>query len=121
MVQDIVVLEAVEGAAHLSAEVTVTEVAHQLGIDRSGASRFVSAAEHHGYLERRPSPVDARRVAVTVTAAGSQLLQDSHLYQERVFAQLTASWAPEDARQLGDYLQRLADEIPASTPISKAS
>jgi DNA-binding MarR family transcriptional regulator len=111
-VQDILVLDAVEAAARRDPEVAVADVAHQLGIDRSGASRFVAAAVEHGYLERGPSRTDARRAVLTVTAAGQELLAGSHAWQEQAYAQLTAAWDPEDAARFAGYLQRLESELP---------
>ena len=111
-VQDILVLDAVAAAARRDPEVAVADVAHQLGIDRSGASRFVTAAENHGYLERRPSASDARRAVLTLTSAGRELLAGSHAWQEQVYAELTSGWEPEDAARFAGYLQRLEAELP---------
>ena len=111
-VQDLLVLDAVEAAARRDPEVAVADVAHQLGIDRSGASRFVTAAVDHGYLERRPSASDARRAVLTLTPAGRELLAGSHAWQEQVYAELTSGWEPEDAARFAGYLQRLEAELP---------
>jgi DNA-binding MarR family transcriptional regulator len=111
-VQDILILDAVAAAARRDPEVAVADVAHQLGIDRSGASRFVTAAVDHGYLERRPSESDARRAVLTLTSSGRALLAGSHAWQEQAFTQLTAGWDPEDAARLCSYLQRLESELP---------
>lgn len=72
-VQDILVLDAVDAAARHGAEVSVTDVAYHLGLDHSGASRFVSAATEHGYLHRSPSTTDKRRIALTATDANVRL------------------------------------------------
>ncbi len=111
-VQDILVLDAVAAASRPGSEVAVADVAHQLGIDRSGASRFVTAAVENGYLERRPSAADARRAVLTPTPAGRELLAGSHAWQEESFARLTAGWDPEDAARFAGYLQRLESELP---------
>lgn len=110
--QDIAVLEAIETVAGESDEVLVADVAHQLGIDRSGASRLLGAAEAHGHVERRSSPSDGRRVVVTITAEGRELLDGSHAWQEQVFTHLTEGWDPEDAERFGRYLRRLASSLP---------
>jgi DNA-binding MarR family transcriptional regulator len=111
-VQDILVLDAVAAASRRDPEVSVADVAHQLGIDRSGASRFVTAAVENGYLERTPSAADARRAVLTLTPAGRELLAGSHAWQEEAFTQLVAAWDPEDAARFAGYLQRLESELP---------
>ncbi|MCO1659464.1 MarR family winged helix-turn-helix transcriptional regulator [Pseudonocardia humida] len=108
--QDIQVLEAV--AATPGDEASVADVAHQLGIDRSGASRFVSDAVAHGYLTRGAATDDARRAVLTVTPDGHELLAGARAWQERVFGELTAGWPAEDAADLARHLRRLAAELP---------
>lgn len=108
-VHAIMVLEAVDGAAR--PDVSVADVARELGIDQSGASRFVTAAIGDGYLERTASAADRRRAALAVTPAGRTLLTDARAWQDGVFAELTARWAPADARRFGDYLRRLAAQL----------
>lgn len=109
--QDIAVLDAVATAARDNAEVAVADVAHQLGLDHSGASRFVSAAVERGYLHRAASAQDSRRAVLTVTRSGRRLLDASHLWQDDVYARLVAGWDPADAARLAQYLRRLADEL----------
>jgi DNA-binding MarR family transcriptional regulator len=106
-VQDILVVEAIAGVS-TDVPVTVTEVAAQLGLDRSGASRLVSAAVSHGYVVRAAAEGDARRAALTVTPAGRDLLAAAHAWQDGVFAELTSGWKAEDVRRLAGYLRRLA-------------
>jgi DNA-binding MarR family transcriptional regulator len=98
------------------AEVSVADVAHQLGIDRSGASRFVADATEHGYLHRETSASDARRAVLAITPAGQELLAGAHAWQDEVFAALTAGWRTADAVRFGGYLRRLSDELGDPTP-----
>jgi DNA-binding MarR family transcriptional regulator len=72
---------------------TVNAVAHEIGIDQSGASRLVKEAAAAGYLVLRTADGDARRREVDVTPAGHELLEQAHAWQEEVFAQLTANWS----------------------------
>jgi DNA-binding MarR family transcriptional regulator len=106
--QDIQVVEAVAAAG---AEVAVADVAHQLGIDRSGASRFVADAVAHGYLGRGSAAEDGRRAVLSLTPAGHELLDAAHAWQQRVFGELTAHWPDAEAAAFARHLQRLADEI----------
>ncbi|MGW0006768.1 MarR family winged helix-turn-helix transcriptional regulator [Nocardia grenadensis] len=110
--QHVQVVEAVAGAAEAPAEATITAVAHQLGLDHSGASRMVRDATTAGYLARRESDLDRRRTALHLTPAGTRLLADAHNWQRQVFDRLTGDWSPADRRRFAGYLQRLADELP---------
>ncbi|GAA3089711.1 DNA-binding MarR family transcriptional regulator [Kribbella aluminosa] len=72
---------------------TINAVAHEIGIDQSGASRMVKEATAAGYLELRAADGDARRREVSVTDAGLELLEQAHAWQEEVFEQLTTGWS----------------------------
>ncbi|MEV6060866.1 MarR family winged helix-turn-helix transcriptional regulator [Nocardia asteroides] len=109
-VQHIQVVEAVSAALRAGGEATVTDVAEQLGLDHSGASRMVRDAVAAGYLARGDSAHDRRRVVVRLTGSGNELLTASHNWQRRCFDQLTATWNEHDRRQFARYLQRLAGE-----------
>ncbi|WP_054816411.1 MarR family winged helix-turn-helix transcriptional regulator [Nocardia arizonensis] len=109
-VQHIQVVEAVAAALRAGAEATVTDVAEQLGLDHSGASRMVGEAVAAGYLTRGDSAHDRRRVVARLTGSGNELLTASHDWQRRCFDQLTATWNEHDRHQFACYLQRLADE-----------
>ncbi|WP_330230393.1 MarR family winged helix-turn-helix transcriptional regulator [Nocardia sp. NBC_00508] len=109
-VQHIQVVEAVAAVLRTGEEAAVTDVAEQLGLDHSGASRMVRDAVAAGYLARGDSTHDRRRVVVQLTDSGHELLTASHDWQRRCFDQLTAAWNEHDRSQFASYLQRLADE-----------
>jgi DNA-binding MarR family transcriptional regulator len=106
--RDVMVTEAV---ASLSPRIgaTVNAVANELGIDQSGASRFIAQAVQRGYLQKVPAARDARERVLHVTPAGEDLLRAAHEWQEAVFADLTAGWPEQDVRQLQGYLERMLD------------
>lgn len=103
-----------DAAAQRDEQVSVADVAYQLGIDQSGASRFVTATIDDGYLRRTASAADRRRAALVITRAGGTLLADAHAWQEQIFANLTAHWDPADAARFAGYLQRLSRELVSS-------
>lgn len=109
-VQHILVVEAVDA---MPAEATVNAVAHQLGLDHSGASRMVKDAAAAGYLTREESEEDKRRTVVRLTAEGSELLAGARQWQQRAFDELTATWSPKDKAQFAGYLRRMAGELGA--------
>jgi DNA-binding MarR family transcriptional regulator len=107
--RDVQVLEAIDAAAARGA-VSVTDIADELGVDHSGASRMVREAAARGHVRRGTAPHDARRATVAPTEAGTQLLAAARTWQDETFARMTAGWPPGDVRRLAAYLRRLADE-----------
>jgi DNA-binding MarR family transcriptional regulator len=104
--RDVLVTETVH-ALRSRAEVTVNDVAAELGLDQSGASRMVTHAVDEGYLAAHPSPLDARRRTITVTPAGAQLLADAHRWQDEVFASLTSDWTDSERAGFEQAMVRL--------------
>lgn len=109
----VLVVDAVDARLRAGLEATVGDVAAQLGLDRSGASRMVAVAIDEGYLERRRGPSDARRSPVDLTADGRALLEASHRWQRETFLELTAAWSASDRSRFAGYLERLAREVGA--------
>jgi len=107
---DILVLEAVDAAKRSNTR-SVNDVATQLGLDRSGASRLISAATSRGYLTRRTQTADARRVELQITRSGRALLNAARRWQSAAFLDLVADWDPADVEAFAAYLVRLADAV----------
>jgi DNA-binding MarR family transcriptional regulator len=110
-VPNLTVIEAVHGASATTEEVTVADVAHQLGVDRSVASRMISDAVRHGYLRRDTSIRDARRARLTLTRSAERFLAGMRRHQQRTFEELVAHWPAEDRGRFAEYLRRLAAEV----------
>lgn len=108
----ILVLEAIEASAK-DGTAAIVDVALQLGLDRSNASRMLSEAVAAGLVRKSASPQDARRTTLQLTPAGQTLLAQARTWQEEAFAKLVADWAPADARRLAGYLVRLASQLPS--------
>jgi DNA-binding MarR family transcriptional regulator len=111
----LLVLEAI-GRAATEGPVSIGDVAGELGIDRSGASRMVADAVEGGYVAKSAAPTDGRRAVLTVTDRGTDLLAAAHAWQQQVFADLVAGWSRRDATRFAGYVHRLADEAGATTP-----
>jgi DNA-binding MarR family transcriptional regulator len=94
-------------------DAAVGDVARQLGLDQSGASRMVATATASGYLERTRGTTDARRRALRLTPDGETLLAAAQEWQRQTFHELTADWDPDDRAQFARYLRRLADQVGA--------
>ena len=113
LAQHVLVVDAVDALHREEVESTVGDVARQLGVDRSGASRMVAAATDQGYLEQHRSRSDARRSCLALTGAGRALLEESHRWQRAKFLELTTSWSAADRARFASYLGRLARDVGA--------
>ena len=75
----------------------------------------LAALEARGLVERHPDPADGRRVVLSVTGAGRQVIQDKRNARTQQLARaLSASFTPAELRQLraaAPLLGRLAESI----------
>jgi DNA-binding MarR family transcriptional regulator len=103
------VLEAMDAAARRG-DASVTTVADELGMDRSGASRMVSAAVSAGYVRKAASNKDGRQAELSSTKRGAELLSAARAWQQGVFERMVADWPAADATRFALYLERLSSE-----------
>ncbi|TAK69680.1 MAG: MarR family transcriptional regulator [Actinomycetota bacterium] len=104
--RDVMVTEAVQ-ALRDRGRPTVNGVAEQLGIDQSGASRFVTQAVERGYLRKISSPSDSRQKLLDVTPDGAALVQAAHEWQEAIFAELASDFSEAEIQQFHRFMERL--------------
>lgn len=105
----VVVVEAVHALTRRGVLATINAVARELGIDQSGASRWVTGASEHGYLELHPSTSDGRSRHATVTAAGHEMLAHAHAWQEEIFGQLAEGWSAKRRREFEQAMNDMLD------------
>jgi DNA-binding MarR family transcriptional regulator len=103
--------EAVAALVGRGEPATVNAVAHEIGIDQSGASRLIKGALDAGYLRTTAAPSDGRRREASVTPIGHTALRHAHAWQERVFDDLTAGWSQQ---RRDDFHTAMADLIARS-------
>jgi MarR family 2-MHQ and catechol resistance regulon transcriptional repressor len=87
---------------------TLNELAEELYLDKSTASRVVAALERKGYVDKGRDPKDARAFALTVSAAGRRLYQRIRkdlVAEERA---LIADFEPEAREAAAQIIRRLA-------------
>ncbi|MCZ2850512.1 MarR family winged helix-turn-helix transcriptional regulator [Modestobacter sp. VKM Ac-2978] len=102
----VLVCEAVHCLTERGISATVNAVAHEIGIDQSGASRLIKSATAAGHLIMKASVVDGRQRRASLTAAGRSMLDHAHAWQDEVFDQLAADWSDERRR---DFRQSMTD------------
>jgi DNA-binding MarR family transcriptional regulator len=67
---------------------TSVALADDVGLDRSGVSRYASRLEAAGLVRREPDPADGRAVLLTLTDQGAQTVA---VLRARLAAQITSS------------------------------
>lgn len=100
------VCEAVHALSLRGTPATVNAIAHEIGIDQSGASRLIKSGAAAGYLVMAASAADARRREASLTFAGRSMLDQAHRWQEDIFVQLTTGWSDKKRR---DFQQAMTD------------
>jgi DNA-binding MarR family transcriptional regulator len=109
------VSETVHALTERGTVATVNAIAHEIGIDQSGASRLVKNATEAGYLIMAVSAADGRQRHATLTSAGRSMLARAHRWQDEVFEQLTADWSEQRRR---DFQQAMTDLMARSHAIN---
>jgi DNA-binding MarR family transcriptional regulator len=94
---------------------TPGELAKLEQISPQSMGATLAALEARGLVERRPDPLDDRRVVLSATEAGRTVLLDRRNERTRQLAQaLSAGFTPAELRQLmvaAPLLERLAQSI----------
>jgi DNA-binding MarR family transcriptional regulator len=94
---------------------TPGELAKLEQISPQSMGATLAALEARGLVERRPDPRDGRRVVLSVTEAGRDVLLDKRNARTRQLAQaLSAGFTPAELSQLmaaAPLLERLAQSI----------
>jgi DNA-binding MarR family transcriptional regulator len=103
----ILVLEAIDAAAARGSAL-IADVAVELGLDRSNASRMLVAAVSAGLVSKDVAADDARRTVLGITPEGARLLAAARAWQEETFVRLVGDWPVADVRRFAGYLMRLA-------------
>jgi DNA-binding MarR family transcriptional regulator len=110
----VLVTEAVDFLTRRGIAATVNAIAHEIGIDQSGASRLLKDATEAGYLRMRDSATDRRRRQATITSVGYTMLDQAHDWQEQIFDRLTEGWSEQQRR---DFRQAMTDLIDRSSSV----
>lgn len=100
------------GLARLGPQ-SAARLAEEIGVDRSGASRYADRLEDAGLLERRPDPDDGRATLLTLTPAGHDAVAVLRDALTRHLADRIADWPDWQAQALIDGIRLLLDPPPA--------
>ncbi|WP_019056845.1 MarR family winged helix-turn-helix transcriptional regulator [Streptomyces prunicolor] len=99
------------GLARLGPQ-SAARLADEVGIDRSGASRYADRLEAAGLLERSPDPRDRRATLLNLTPEGRAAVTVLRNALTRHLADRIADWPEEQAQALIDGIRLLIDLPP---------
>ena len=100
---------------HRGGPATSSALAKLEQISPQSMGTTLAALETRGLVERHPDPADGRRVVLSVTGAGRQVIQDKrNARTQQLATALSASFTRAELRQLraaAPLLDRLAESI----------
>jgi DNA-binding MarR family transcriptional regulator len=99
------------GAVHHRGPCRVSDIASDLQVDLSVASRQIAGHVTDGLLERRPDPDDGRAQLLHLTPAGHDAIHQAHGDMVAVLGAALADWSPADVSALGSGLERLVQSF----------
>lgn len=82
-------------------------LAERAGMTKQGAGQLVKELEAHGYVERRPDPIDGRATRIFFTEAGWQYLLDAQKIKQTIEDEYRTALGEECWRELNGALTRL--------------
>jgi DNA-binding MarR family transcriptional regulator len=94
---------------------TAAALADDVGLDRSGVSRYASRLEAAGLVHRDPDPADGRAVLLTLTEAGSRTVA---VLRTRLAEHITSSisdWPYGEVTAFARMLRKFAEDGPFGT------
>lgn len=110
------VLRAVETRSVGGGQPAIREVAEELALEHSSASRAVDAVVRKGLVAKSPAVHDSRRAILSLTDAGRRALAVTTQRRMTLFVEATRGWDPDDVARLTGLLGRLADDLDSLEP-----
>ena len=99
------------GLARLGPQ-SAARLADEVGIDRSGASRYADRLEAAGLIERSPDPSDGRATLLALTPKGRAAVTGLRDALTRHLARRIADWPDWRVQALIDGIRLLTDTPP---------
>jgi MarR family transcriptional regulator, transcriptional regulator for hemolysin len=110
----------------LTGELTQSEIARAVGLDKTTMVATVDELEASGLAERRPSSSDRRARVIAVTEAGKRAVKQADDVLERVREDVLSVLEPDERRVFLEALGRLAcgrlaEPVACSHPVRRRS
>jgi DNA-binding MarR family transcriptional regulator len=93
-----------------------SDLARDLGLDKSTMSRQIAALERDGLLERVEDPADGRAALVRLSPQGRRSLAEMREARRRVLRERLSNWSTQDRRDFARLLGRLNADLGLARP-----
>lgn len=90
---------------------TVSELAEIIGVDQPRASRLAIDLEAQGLLNKRQDPKDARRTVISITAKGTEFLQEVTSRRKQATMGALAGFSEAETEQFANLLSRFVGNL----------
>ncbi|RKD23144.1 hypothetical protein BEP19_13075 [Ammoniphilus oxalaticus] len=96
-------------AADSDRPILTKELQKKLHVTKPAISQMYRSLEKKGYIVRETDKADRRKVVVTLTSAGVEMLAQMERYFNQRLEEIITLFGEDDTRQLVDLFQRFAD------------
>jgi DNA-binding MarR family transcriptional regulator len=94
---------------------TASELAGQIGLDRTVTTRYATRLEAAGLIERVAHPTDARATQLSLTPTGRRAIASMRTRLSRLVRHAISSWTVEEQATFVHLLHRFTDSVSAGT------
>ena len=106
---EFIVLGKVSNGCGCGAGPSVSELYENLHLSKPAVSQTLNALEHRGYVVREINPHDRRRVTVSITKKGSEVLENAVRCYDGALDELFRLYGEENIRLLTRQLNRFVE------------
>lgn len=92
----------------------VTEVAAQMAVEPSTASRHIRMLEKRGWIVKERDAEDGRVLTASVTPAGRTLVRRIETERRRILEMSLTDWSDDEVGEFIDHLERFVDDLSAA-------
>lgn len=89
----------------------ISDVAHEVQVNLSVASRQIQALQDEGLVDRVADPHDGRSSLIAISPSGAAKLDRAHARLTGVLGTATGDWSPGEVAGLADGLVRLREAL----------
>ncbi len=90
---------------------TASELAEQIGLDRTVTTRYATRLEAAGLVARVPHPTDARATNLSLTGTGRRAIATMRTRLIKLVSEATSTWTVEEQASFNRLLRRFTDDV----------